>query len=232
MAARGLEILEAMRLVRREGYDVVPLPAIARFNHVDMTARAAAPGGPHDRPLQVHALRADQPVPLRQPGLRGRGRAPAAARLQRLGQVDGDGAVVPLLFDGNLTASNLSTSDGQRSIAYHLLLDGLYPRRLGYSWAQFARIDETRRALGDARAGREGCRRTRATTRGSLVWDTPVMVDPHVMLVRPTRRRWRAARRRSCRTSSCYDSAEEYRARVNGLLFGFSERRYAGDAAS
>jgi uncharacterized protein (TIGR02678 family) len=38
MAARGLELLEAMRLVRREGSDVLPLAAIARFNHVDMTA--------------------------------------------------------------------------------------------------------------------------------------------------------------------------------------------------
>ena len=49
--------------------------------------------------------------------------------------------IVPLLFDGNLSASNLSTSDGQRSIAYHLLLDGQYTRRLGYSWAQFAHGD-------------------------------------------------------------------------------------------
>jgi hypothetical protein len=38
MAARGIELLEAMRLVRREGSDVLPLAAIARFNHVDMTA--------------------------------------------------------------------------------------------------------------------------------------------------------------------------------------------------
>ncbi len=38
MAARGVEILEAMRLVRREGSDVLPLAAIARFNHVDMKA--------------------------------------------------------------------------------------------------------------------------------------------------------------------------------------------------
>ena len=38
MAARGVAILEAMRLVRREGSDVLPLAAIARFNHVDMTA--------------------------------------------------------------------------------------------------------------------------------------------------------------------------------------------------
>jgi uncharacterized protein (TIGR02678 family) len=37
MAARGLEILAAMRLVRVTGGEVVPLPAIARFNYVDMT---------------------------------------------------------------------------------------------------------------------------------------------------------------------------------------------------
>ena len=109
--------------------------------------------------------------------------------------------IVPLLFDGNLTSSNLSTSDGQRSIVYHLLLDGLYTRRLGYSWAQFARRDETARALGDARAGREG-RAGHAPRPWFAVWDTPVMVDPHVMLVRPTRRRSAARRRRSCPASS------------------------------
>ena len=37
MAARGLELLSAMRLVRVSGDEVVALPAIARFNHVDMT---------------------------------------------------------------------------------------------------------------------------------------------------------------------------------------------------
>jgi uncharacterized protein (TIGR02678 family) len=38
MAARALEILEAMRLVSRDAGAIVPLPAIARLNHVDMTA--------------------------------------------------------------------------------------------------------------------------------------------------------------------------------------------------
>ena len=76
--------------------------------------------------------------------------------------------VIPLLFDGNLTSSNLSTSDGQRSIVYHLLLDGLYTRRLGYSWAQFACVD----ADGGERwvtlaLGVKMPRRTRATTPGS-----------------------------------------------------------------
>jgi hypothetical protein len=37
MAARGLEILVAMRLVRESGDEIVPLPAIARLNYVDMT---------------------------------------------------------------------------------------------------------------------------------------------------------------------------------------------------
>jgi uncharacterized protein (TIGR02678 family) len=37
MASRGIEILAAMRLVRVTGEDVVPLPAIARLNYVDMT---------------------------------------------------------------------------------------------------------------------------------------------------------------------------------------------------
>ena len=89
--------------------------------------------------------------------------------------------IVPLLFDGNLSASNLSTSDGQRSIAYHLLLDGLYTRRLGYSWAQFAHGDGERwvtLAL--------GVRMSQDTRHDPwfLVWDTPVMIDPHVMLER------------------------------------------------
>jgi hypothetical protein len=37
MAARGLELLASMRLVRFTGDDVVPLPALARFSHIDMT---------------------------------------------------------------------------------------------------------------------------------------------------------------------------------------------------
>jgi hypothetical protein len=37
MAERGLEILAAMRLVRLTDGEIVPLPAIARFNYVDMT---------------------------------------------------------------------------------------------------------------------------------------------------------------------------------------------------
>jgi uncharacterized protein (TIGR02678 family) len=37
MAARAVEILAAMRLVRVTGSEVVPLPAIARLNYVDMT---------------------------------------------------------------------------------------------------------------------------------------------------------------------------------------------------
>jgi uncharacterized protein (TIGR02678 family) len=37
MAAQGLGLLDAMRLVRVDGDEVVPLPAIARFSHIDMT---------------------------------------------------------------------------------------------------------------------------------------------------------------------------------------------------
>jgi uncharacterized protein (TIGR02678 family) len=37
MAARGVELLASMRLVRFTGDDVVPLPALARFSHIDMT---------------------------------------------------------------------------------------------------------------------------------------------------------------------------------------------------
>jgi hypothetical protein len=37
MAARGVEVLAAMGLVRVTGEEVVPLPAIARLNYVDMT---------------------------------------------------------------------------------------------------------------------------------------------------------------------------------------------------
>ena len=129
----GLEILEAMRLVRREGCaraaaarDRPPQPR----RHDRGTATS---GGQHERPLRVHALRADQPVPLRQPGLRRRGRAPAPARLQRLGQVDGGRAGSSRCCStGTRPSSNLSTSDGQRSIRDHLLLDGLYTRLLGH----------------------------------------------------------------------------------------------------
>ena len=130
--------------------------------------------------------------------------------------------IVPLLFDGNLSASNLSTSDGQRSIAYHLLLDGLYTRRLGYSWAQFG---ADARALGHARARREDvtghAARSVVPGVGDAGDDRPA---------RDARRDDGAplARKEAAKLPDVelFDSAEEYRARVNGLLFGFSERRY------
>ena len=142
MAARGVEILEAMRLVRREGSDVLPLRRDRALQPRRHDRRAAAPGGRMTARFQFMRCglislfhyanqvfdAEDGHLLLR--GSNGSGKSTAVE------------LVVPLLFDGNLTSSNLSTSDGQRSIVYHLLLDGLYSRRLGYSWAQFARRDE------------------------------------------------------------------------------------------
>src|SRR5262249_37619853 len=92
--------------------------------------------------------------------------------------------IVPLLFDGSLNAPHLATSAGQRSISYPLLLDGEYSRRLGYSWAQFARVgprDGSERWVTLAL----GVRMAQDSRHDPwfLVWDTPVMIDPHVMLV-------------------------------------------------
>ena len=134
--------------------------------------------------------------------------------------------VVPLLFDGNLTSSNLSTSDGQRSIVYHLLLDGLYTRRLGYSWAQFASSDEDGGERWVTLAlGVKAAQDTRHDA-WFAIWDTPVMVDPHVMLVRPDQAPLGRREVAQLPGVELYDSAEDYRARVNALLFGFSARRY------
>ena len=134
--------------------------------------------------------------------------------------------VVPLLFDGNLTSSNLSTSDGQRSIVYHLLLDGLYTRRLGYSWAQFALHDEDGGERWVTLAlGVKAAQDTRHDA-WFAIWDTPVMVDPQVMLVRPDQAPLGRREVAQLPGVELYDSAEDYRARVNALLFGFSARRY------
>ena len=58
------------------------------------------------------------------------------------------------------------------------------------------------------------------------IWDTPVMVDPHVMLVRPDQAPLGRREVAQLPGVQLYDSAEDYRARVNALLFGFSARRY------
>ena len=58
------------------------------------------------------------------------------------------------------------------------------------------------------------------------IWDTPVMVDPHVMLVRPDQAPLGRREVAQLPGVELYDSAEDYRARVNALLFGFSARRY------
>lgn len=138
--------------------------------------------------------------------------------------------IAPLLFDGNLSAANLSTADGQRSISYHLLLDGLYTRRLGYAWVQFA----SRTVTGHDRwvTLALGVKQARDTKHDAwfLVWDTPVMVDPHVILVQgQDDGNTPIARREASQLPGVelFDSAEEYRERVNALLFGFSSGRYS-----
>ena len=198
-----------MRLVRVTGDEVVPLPAIARFSHIDMTDAQqrlddeltfALEDAVTERfklmrcgliSLFHYANQVfdaeDGHLLLR--GSNGSGKSTAME------------LIVPLLFDGNLSASNLSTSDGQRSIAYHLLLDGLYPRRLGYSWIQFAQPAMAPTWVTLAL----GVKMSQDTRHDPwfLVWDTPVMIDPHVMLERDETAPLRGARtRRSCPTSS------------------------------
>jgi hypothetical protein len=138
--------------------------------------------------------------------------------------------IVPLLFDGNLSAANLSTADGQRSISYHLLLDGLYTRRLGYAWVQFA----SRTVTGQERwvTLALGVKQARDTKHDAwfLVWDTAVMIDPQVILTQgQDDGHTPIARREAAQLPGVelFDSAEEYRERVNALLFGFSTGRYS-----
>lgn len=137
--------------------------------------------------------------------------------------------IAPLLFDGNLSAANLSTADGQRSISYHLLLDGLYTRRLGYAWVQFA----SRSVTGQERwvTLALGVKQARDTKHDAwfLVWDTTERIDPHTMLAHgPDGGHTPLPRREAAQLPGVelFDSAEDYRARVNALLFGFSTGRY------
>jgi uncharacterized protein (TIGR02680 family) len=138
--------------------------------------------------------------------------------------------IAPLLFDGNLSTANLSTADGHRSISYHLLLDGLYTRRLGYAWMQFA----SRIVSGQERwvTLALGVKQARDTKHDAwfLVWDTPVMIDPHLILAQgQDDGNTPIARREAAQLPGVelFDSAEEYRERVNALLFGFSASRYS-----
>lgn len=137
---------------------------------------------------------------------------------------------VPLLFDGQLNQTNLSASDGQRSMKSHLELAARGGAgSAGYAWGQFARRDgDAERwvtlALGFKAASDSGVKSY------FLIWDGAEPVRPEQLLVADHGANGRVPLARTQAKAldgvAYFDTAQDYQAKVNELLFGFSMERY------
>ncbi|MFP8882438.1 TIGR02680 family protein [Streptomyces mangrovi] len=138
---------------------------------------------------------------------------------------------LPFLLDGDLSARRVEPDgDPGKRMEWNLLLGGQHPHpeRLGYTWVEFGRLDET----GEARFRTLLCGLKAVTGRGiARHWFavTDQRVGAELTLLDATGTalsRDRLAEALAGR-GMVYDTAKAYRRAVDEALFGLGERRYA-----
>jgi uncharacterized protein (TIGR02680 family) len=138
---------------------------------------------------------------------------------------------LPFLLDGDLSPQRVEPDgDRQKRMDWNLLLGDEHPNneRLGYSWLEFGRIDESGRAhyvtIG---AGLKAVRSRGITkhwffTTEQRIGDTLALIDSSRLALG----RDRLAQALDA-TGHVYDTKGAYRHAVDATLFGLGERRYA-----
>ncbi|MFR9673312.1 TIGR02680 family protein [Streptomyces sp. TR02-1] len=139
---------------------------------------------------------------------------------------------LPFLLDGDLSARRVEPDgDPGKRMEWNLLLGGAHPHpeRLGYTWIEFGRLDDT---TGEPHVRTLLCGLKAVTGRGIArhwfaVTDQRVGADLHLVdATRTALSRDRLAEAIGTR-GMVYDTAKTYRRAVDEALFGLGERRYA-----
>ncbi|MFH0244279.1 TIGR02680 family protein [Streptomyces sp. HK10] len=138
---------------------------------------------------------------------------------------------LPFLLDGDLSARRVEPDgDPGKRMEWNLLLGGQHPHpeRLGYTWAEFGRLDETgrprfRTLLCGLKAvtGRGIARHWFAVTDQRVGAELTLLDATGTALSRDRLAEALAGR------GMVYDTAKAYRRAVDEALFGLGERRYA-----
>lgn len=137
---------------------------------------------------------------------------------------------LPFLLDGDLAAHRVEPdADPKKRMEWNLLLGGEhpYPERLGYTWLEFGRVDET----GTAHFRTIGCGLKAVSGRGIArhwFFVTSQRVGEELRLVDATGTALTRDRLTDAlgEHGTAYDRARDYRRAVDEALFSFGEQRY------
>lgn len=138
--------------------------------------------------------------------------------------------LLPFLLDADLAAYRLDPFGSQhsKSMRWNLLENGIHPSRLGYTWIELGRVDES----GAERVVTLGAGlRATESSSGADSWYFTTSLRPgrgfHLVTPDGTPLTKEALRRALGEDGSVYDRGREYREKVDKLLFGLGPDRYA-----
>lgn len=136
---------------------------------------------------------------------------------------------LPFLFDANLTSVRVEPDgDKHKRMEWNLLMGGRYEKRIGYTWAEFGRLDET----GQVKTLTLGCGLRAVAGRNGLdswYFLTEQRVGADLWLTTPQRTaltRERLAEAIGTR-GRVFHTAQDYKRAVDERLFRLGDDRYA-----
>lgn len=135
---------------------------------------------------------------------------------------------LPFLLDGEISPNRVEPDgDPSKRIEWHLLMDGRYDDRIGYTWLEFGRIDDD----GTPRFTTIGCgmkaiKGKGAPTRWYFVTDQRIDAELHLHNKSNVPLRRPALEDALQERGKVFEKAKEYRVAVDQALFGLGEHRY------
>lgn len=133
---------------------------------------------------------------------------------------------LPFLLDGEINPARVEPDgDQSKRIEWHLLLNGRYDDRIGYTWVELGRLTDDGPVFCTLGCGMHGHRGRGAPKRWFFATERRIGVDLRLQSEKGTA--LNQSRLREQLGDDVYEKAEAYRAAVDEKLFGLGPQRYA-----
>ncbi len=133
---------------------------------------------------------------------------------------------LPFLLDGEINPARVEPDgDQSKRIEWHLLLNGRYDDRIGYTWIELGRLTEDGPVYCTMGCGMHAHRGRSAPKRWFFVTERRIGVDLWLRSDKGTA--LNQSRLREQLGDEVYEKADAYRAAVDQKLFGLGPQRYA-----
>lgn len=135
---------------------------------------------------------------------------------------------LPFLLDGEVHPHRVEPDgDPAKRLEWHLLMNGRYPDRIGYSWVEFGRLDvETGPKYCTLGIGMQAIQGRGAPSRWYFLTDRRVREDLHLMTPQRTPLTRPRLEEQLGDRGAMYSRAQDYRDAVDRRLFRLGRRRY------